>query len=435
MSCTHLATSRFGFVQPLRVGRADATALARFARSIMLLLLLGVAYALAARLSQQDLFRQSRFGLFWAPNALVLSALLLSSRRWWPLIAAVSSGAHVLAMAAENPTWRMAWQIAANGAFVLATAELLLRYNLPSRLPSRAGAFVYIGLAFLMPLSLACTAPAFVLSVMGAETLYSPSIAFVRLALANVTPLLFVTPAVLLSSRLDAEWLRSLTQRRIVEGAGILGCVLVVGITTFDADRNVARLPWLVLTLPPLVWAAARLGPAGASLSLLSSGALSLAGAIRQHGPFSTLGDPVLSLQTYWILISPPILLLAAAIREREQAKQRDGEARSGSPSLTNDVSIEEKALTTPPEPPGQVSSRVEGGTDVLWLPHADREFGPVACCPDCREPLSFFPPDRGELFVCRRCGFVSRTLTPSNFDMVKRNVAQHWVTRRGKPE
>lgn len=99
----------------------------------------------------------------------------------------------------------------------------------------------------------------------------------------------------------------------------------------------------------------------------------------------------------------------------------------------SHDVPSEQLSLITPKEPAGALAS-VEVGTDVVWLPHADRELDPLACCPRCREPLFLFPPDGGKLFVCPRCGFVSRSLTPSGLAAARRNVAQLWVNHGREP-
>ena len=320
-----LEAVRFGTVQALHLNETLVTGLDRAARHAIWLLLLGVAYALTARLSQQALFLRSQMGLFWVPNALMLAALLLTPKRWWALIFAVGAGAHVLSMNAANPTWRLAWQIAANGIFVVATADVLCRFtSLPLRFDRRRGTFAYMGVVFVMPVLVALTSPGFVRSVMRIETVYSPPIAFVRFVLASLSPMLIVTPAILLCAGIDMEWFKTLTKRRFAEAALILLVAIAVGVLAFDANQLLAELPWLLLlTFLPLVWAAFRLGPTGASLALLCNGALSVAGAMREHGPFVRVDDPVLSLHIYWLLVAPAILLLAAAIREREQAAVR----------------------------------------------------------------------------------------------------------------
>ncbi len=159
------------------------------------------------------------------------------------------------------------------------------------------------------------------MSFAGAETLFSPAIAFIRVVLANITPLLILTPAILLGAQFNLASLRKVSRKRVSEATVIIAAVLVVSGIAFNAGPELARFPWLlVLTVPPLLWAAVRLGPAGASASLLCVAAISMWGATRQVGAFvvPAHADVVLSLQIYWIMICLPVMLLAAAIRERE---------------------------------------------------------------------------------------------------------------------
>lgn len=130
--------------------------------------------------------------------------------------------------------------------------------------------------------------------------------------------------------------------------------------------------------------------------------------------------------------------LRAAAVRLRAQPNERrrlafDCRQRSAALGVetpsppAHDAPSEQLSLVTPKEPAGALAS-IGVGTDVVWLPHEDPESEPLACCPRCREPLFLFPPDGGKLFVCPRCGFVSRSLTPSGLATARRNVAQLWV-------
>jgi signal transduction histidine kinase len=314
------ANKRSDFLSDFRFEERARAVLIRAVRSGVWLILFGIGYYWTARLSLGVLFQRSQIGLVWVPNALFLSALVLTSRRSWWMILAVVSVAHVLALAPSTPVWRLVWQIPVNAGFVIATTEVLRRFiGFPLRFESRREVLIYMGLAVVMPVSLALTGPGFVRSLAGLETVFSPPIAFARLVMANLTPLLLVTPAVLLCALGAKRW-RAISKGAVVEAATIMGTVIVVGVIAVTAGPQLARFPWLlVLTFPPLIWAAVRLGPLGASMSLLCIAALSIAGASRQLGPFvlSASNDVVLSLQLYWIAIALPVMLLAAVIRER----------------------------------------------------------------------------------------------------------------------
>jgi signal transduction histidine kinase len=287
-------------------------------------MLFGVGYGLTARMSRGVLFQNSHIGIVWVPNALLVSALILTPRKSWWLVVAVSALAHLIAMQTSTPLWLMAWQIPANTLFAVTAAEVLRRViGFPLRFESSREVLLYAGLALVFPMLLALIAPAFVLAVAGLGKQFSPPIAFVRIALANVTPLLIVTPAVLLCSAFIRRRPNAFS-RRGIEAAVVIGSVIVAGLVALNADAELVRFPWLlILTFPPLIWAAVRLGPTGAATSLVCVAALSVWGASRELGPFVAAAhiDVVLSLQIYWIVICPPVMLLAAAIREREAAE------------------------------------------------------------------------------------------------------------------
>jgi len=188
----------------------------------------------------------------------------------------------------------------------------------------------YAGISLAFPNLLALASPAFVLSSIGVERYFSPGIAFLRLAVANVTPLLVVTPAIVLCARIRPGALNVVSRRRQIEAAVVIGSVVIASVVAFTAGPELAQFPWLLLlTFPPLIWAAVRLGPTGASASLFCIAALSICGATWRRGPFVLIPDGALSLQIYWIVIAPPVMLLAATIRERETAEASLHDQRS----------------------------------------------------------------------------------------------------------
>jgi signal transduction histidine kinase len=235
---------------------------------------------------------------------------------------AVAAVAHVVAVSSFTPPWRIAWQILAFFTFAAVTAETLRRFiGWPIRFDRTRDVTIYTSVVLVLAALVALIAPAFVLSLVGVEPFFRPSLAYQRIALMNIVPLLIVTPAILLCAQLDVDSLRQVPRRRRLEVFLVFVFVLLASAITFDAGPDVSRLPWLlVLTVPPLLWAAVRLGPTGASASLLCVAVISIWGTMRRLGPFSLppTFNGVLSLEVYWIMISLPVMLVAAAIRERE---------------------------------------------------------------------------------------------------------------------
>ena len=304
----------------------DASSKSGTALAASYAVLLGAGYYLAARVGLGFRFQHSQIGVVWAANALVVAALVLSQRKHWWMILTAAAMAHAAAVGDSVPAWRVLWQIAGNLLFGVATVEVLRRAaGFPLGFDSRRQVLIYTAVSFLMPALFAFTTPAVIRSVFEFETGSSPAEALARTTLSNGVGLLFVGPVVLLWASYGRRHLEELRARRLAEAAVVVASVLGVGIVAFGTGPEVARFPSLLLwVFPPLLWAAIRFGPLGANTSLFLIGALSVWGTARQLGPFVHVAtaDRVLSLQLFWIVLCPTIMLVAAVIREREQAEE-----------------------------------------------------------------------------------------------------------------
>jgi integral membrane sensor domain MASE1 len=153
------------------------------------------------------------------------------------------------------------------------------------------------------------TSPPFIRSLLHLEEL--PFRSLVRVVLSLFTPLLFVAPAVLLWAQDGVSRLRGLGRSQLYEATALMILLVGVGLLAVSAPPGVYRTRGLMLwVFAPLLWAAARFGPLGASTALLTIAALSVWGASRQLGPFvnATNADQVLSLQLFWIALSLPVM-------------------------------------------------------------------------------------------------------------------------------
>jgi signal transduction histidine kinase len=321
-------------VLPVRtaLGEEAARSAKRVALHASQLALLAAAYYLAARLGVAFRFQSSPIGVVWPPSAILVSALLLTPRaRWWTVLGTASL-AHVAAMYPVVPVWRWEWQIVNQGVFTALTAALLQRVpGLPLRFGSRRQVFAFTAIVFVMSGLSAFTTPVFVRSLFGFDVTYSPPAALLRAMLSNATAIFVIVPVILLWAQRGFRRVNELPRRRVVEATLIMTSLLAVGTIAFGTGPEIARFPSLLLWIfPPLVYAAVRLGPTGAATSLFCIAALSIWGTAEQLGPFVLIAeaDQVLSLHMFWIVIGPPILLLAALIRERELAEHALHEQR-----------------------------------------------------------------------------------------------------------
>ena len=314
---------RFGL--PAGIGREAVATLRRAALVVASFVALSLTYYFTARAGFAFRFADSHIGIVWPANALLLSAFLLVPRRRWWMVVVATGIAHIAVMSPTVPAWRWTWQIAGNSGFAMLTAMLLRRYaGLPLHLGSLRQVLAYLVIAFASPALFALVTPAFVRALLGLEPAFHPLVALQRVTLTNATALLVVTPVIVLWAQHGLPKLRRLPARSLVEACIMMTALVAVAVIAFGTGPEFARFSSLLLWLfPPLLWAAVRFGPLGAATSLFCISALSMWGTARQLGPFVHLpqGEMVLSLQLLWIGLCAPVMLIAAVIREREQAE------------------------------------------------------------------------------------------------------------------
>jgi signal transduction histidine kinase len=361
------------------VNRTSTTSLARSAVLCAQVALLAIAYYLGARLGLGFRFQNSQIGVVWPPNALLIAALVLVSRRRWWIVFAATALVHALVMGLSVPAWRVAWQIIANSAYAATTAAVLQRLaGFPLHFGSRRQVLVYTAASFAMPALFAFTAPAFVLSLLQFDSAYTPASALCRASLSNATAMLLVGPVAILWGDYGVRRLIARSRRRLTEAALLAAALLAAGVVAFGTGPQLARFPSLLLwVFPPLLWAAVRFGPIGASTALLGVAALSGLGTAWQLGPFVVFADAdqVLSLQLFWIVLCPPVMLLAAVIRERERAEDALREQRNQLAHVTRVATVGELSGALAHElrqPLMSILANAQAGTALLLRERAN---------------------------------------------------------------
>ena len=334
------------FVARAGIVRDYSVALKRAAKVVAEAMVLGAGYYLAAQLGLGFRFANSQLGVVWPGNAVVLAALLLTPRkRWWTVFLVVTP-VHALVMSEFVPAWRWLWQIAANGAFAMAAAEALRRFaGLPLHFESRRQVFTFAGITVGGAVLYAFVTPTFMRSLVGLEPAFTPLTALLRAVLTNTTTILLLVPVAVLWANDGIRRLSQAKAGQIVEGAVIIGSLVAIGLVAFGTGAEIARFPsLLLLVFLPLLWASVRTGPLGASTTVLCVAVVSIWGTARHLGPFVAMADfdRVLSLHLFWILIWAPVMLLAAVIREREQAEEALHEQHSQLAQVTRLATVGE---------------------------------------------------------------------------------------------
>jgi signal transduction histidine kinase len=302
----------------------QTTRLSRAALSM--LLVSAVYYALAATGTALSV-PPSRLAIIWPATAFLISVLILTPARRWPLylLAIVPAHIHMATRfaSADLPSVAIAYQLLGNFGLALVTA-LVVRPTVEPRL--RLDTFQGL-LPFIVLAGLAVPAAVAVLIfclhfVTGRDlALWPPGWQWI---LAGVFPTITIPPLAVAAMRGNLLGHGTTLRRSYVE-LGLLSIALpVVCILVSGWGRlQLGHLPMLLLSvLPLLLWAAVRLGVGGTSIVLLVFAGTVSAAAASGPEPFvlhSPVAD-VVSLQLFLIAVSVPLVLLAALAEERTLA-------------------------------------------------------------------------------------------------------------------
>ena len=292
---------------------------------------LGSELALALR------FPETGAAILFPPYAVLTAALLLTSpREWWIYVTASFIG-HMFVDWRAEPTrmWYAAGTEVANAIRALVAAELwhLVRGRRPRLGTFEDTAILLVIAGALAPLAGAIVGALMVLGFGGATI--GPG-AFWRVCLdwflANAVVGVTLLPLLLAAAERIESWRRRYTATHILELVVLVTGLIVVSVLTLRSDEiDHGGIPVRLVPLPFLLWAATRFGPGVTSAGLLAVAASAIAGVMTRTGPFATaVGDENLALYLFLAFLAVPCLLLAALVREREQALMalREGEER-----------------------------------------------------------------------------------------------------------
>lgn len=298
------------------------------ARTILVVLL----YYLLVVLSLKLRLSTSTLALLWPSNALLVATLALSSRRhWWIYLAAVIP-AHVVALSAYHPgpLWEM-YQITANSVLAITCAALLQHFAVQElHFETLKTVLIFIAIAIVVPGVIGFAAIYPVIKFMPSAVLYahgwSKDVNAIWLGrwITNSASFIVFLPTMLVCVAYGRSMFRGSSWKRVVEGLLLGVSLATVSYQVYGhvyANTDVPPTVFLI-PLPFLLWAAVRFGPIGACLSITALVCISSWCAYLGAGPFlrSISIDRVTVLQMLWIMISVPVLCLAAATRERKVA-------------------------------------------------------------------------------------------------------------------
>jgi PAS domain S-box-containing protein len=330
-----------------RAGKARAVLTreeASLRRTALVALLVCAGYYLTAKIGFAFALQPGSVSILWMPNSILLAALLLTSpRSWWMVLLAALPVHFAAELQSGVPTAMVLSWFASNSAQALIGAVCIhtlvdgrLRFDSFRHLTM----FLLLG-AFLAPFLSSFLDIALVkLNGWGHSSYWeSWRIRF----LSNVLATLTLVPVIVTWGSGGLTTSRKASLSRAVE-AGVLAVGLfVVGSMVFSSRQGLADITPSLLywPLPFLLWAAVRFGPQGTCTFLLLVMFIAIYGATHGHGPFiaNSSVENALSIQWFLIVVSIPLMSLAAVIAERKQVEEalRESEARQ---ARTEDFSL-----------------------------------------------------------------------------------------------
>jgi signal transduction histidine kinase len=296
-------------------------------------LFVALGYYLAAKLGLAFTLQPHPISTLWPPNALLMAALLLAPVSWWWALLAAALPAHLLAELQGGVPLAMVL-----GWYVSNCSEALIGASLvrslvpgPLRLDSlrNAGIFLACG-ALAAPVASSFLDAALVKVIGFGDSAYWE---LVRMRiLSNVLAELTLVPLVLTWAVVGLRGLRARPLAQHLEALALLGGLLAASLVAFDLplfDANSAPALFYA-PLPFLLWAAVRLGPAGTSTALALMTLVTIWGAVHGLGPFAggSPQDTARDMQLFLIAVSVPLLLLSAALAERERSAREAHDQR-----------------------------------------------------------------------------------------------------------
>jgi PAS domain S-box-containing protein len=293
----------------------------------LLLLAVPAGYYVCALIGTVLSVPPSGFAIVWPATPFLIGVLLVTPPKWWwaALIGVIPAHFHLVTTFQNPPPpfLVMLSQIAGNLFSVLSTV-LIVRWAARGsvRLDTFGAMLRFILLAGLL---VPAVVNALILSLhvttgWASDFWHSWRQWMVACVFPSITiPPLMVTAFGALSAPRPTP--RSFYLELSVLAAGLF----LLSFAAFGQQGAPAHGPAVLLTpFPFLLWAAVRLGVAGACVALITLASASIAQALLGHGPFSSQAsiDDIISLQAFLISFSVPMVLLAALMEERRRTEE-----------------------------------------------------------------------------------------------------------------
>jgi PAS domain S-box-containing protein len=292
-----------------------------------------VGYYLGAKVGFALTFKPYPVSVLWPPNSILVAALLLTPPRIWWFVLLAAFPAHCAAQIQSHvpPLMILCWFVSNCSEAVISAG--LTRYLVggPIQFTSLRNAGIFcLCVVFAGPFLSSFLDAAFVRWNAWGQGSYWD---LIRIRFfSNALAALIVAPLIVTWATNGIQRLRRARLSRYLEACLLLFCLLSTSFAVLYKFGPQGDSALLFLTLPFLLWAAARFGSLGTSTAVSIVGFVTIWGGSHGHGPFSggTAEQNALSIQIFLIVLSIPMLFLAAVIEERAtgETERRESESR-----------------------------------------------------------------------------------------------------------
>lgn len=296
-------------------------------RTLLVALLVAIGYYVTAKIGFAFALQPGSVSTLWMPNSILLAGLLLVPRRYWWIILAASCPAHFASEVQSGvPTAMVVSWFISNSFQAVFGAYFICKFVADGMRFDKfrdLTIFLFVG-AFLAPF-LSSFLDVALVKLNGWGTTSYWDTWRVR-CLSNILSTLTLVPVIVTWANGGFSSVRKASWWRYLEAGILTAGLFAVGLTVFSsqhwlADKTPSLLYW---PLPFLLWATVRFGPQGVSTALLLVMFLAIGGATHGQGPFvaNSAAANAMSIQWFLIVVSIPLLALAAVIQERQRAER-----------------------------------------------------------------------------------------------------------------
>ncbi|HYJ06493.1 MAG TPA: MASE1 domain-containing protein [Chthoniobacterales bacterium] len=285
-------------------------------------LAVALAYYAGAKIGFALTVQPHPISVLWPPNSILLAALLLTPVRLWWVILLAAFPAHLAAQLQSSvpPTMILCWFVSNSCEALIGAGCVRYLVEYPVRFDRlrTVGVFCFFA-ALVGPFVSSFVDAGFVaLNQWGQDSYWQ--VWRIRFT-SNVLAALTLVPFIVTWCGEGIGWMRRIRRARFLEAALLLVALLSVNAIVFYKLGPIADFALVYLPLPFLLWATVRFGSRGTSAAICTVTFLAIWSAGHGYGPFSTrsAAENALSIQMFLIVMSVPLLLLAAVIEERRK--------------------------------------------------------------------------------------------------------------------